>query len=103
MKMKYGKIVCGALRVPQNYPDYIEDASGKKIVNPSEGELLAAGYLPIEDCPPLIPEGKIAVPSYRVSDDGSKILTEYIVEDAPCNDTEMENGRSFCREEGDNE
>ena len=43
MKTKYGKIVCGALRVPQNYPDYIEDASGKKIVNPTEEQMAAAG------------------------------------------------------------
>ena len=48
---KYGKIVCGALRVPQIYPGYIV-VEGKKIYNPSVAQLLAAGYLPIYETTP---------------------------------------------------
>lgn len=83
MKTKYGKIVCGALRVPQNYPDYIEDASGKKIVNPTDEQMAAAGYLPIVTKKPATRAGKVAVPSYALNADKTKIVQSWNYEPEP--------------------
>ena len=79
---KYGKIVCGALRVPQIYPGYIV-VDGKKIYNPSVAQLLAAGYLPIYETTPEEREGKIAVAKYEVSADGTRIVQVWEYEDIP--------------------
>lgn len=79
---KYGKIVCGALRVPQIYPGYIV-VDGKKIYNPSAAQLLAAGYLPIYETTPEEREGKIAVAKYEVSADGTRIVQVWEYEDIP--------------------
>ncbi len=79
---KYGKIVCGALRVPQIYPGYIV-VEGKKIYNPSAAQLLAAGYLPIYETTPEEREGKIAVAKYEVSADGTRIVQVWEYEDIP--------------------
>ena len=79
---KYGKIVCGALRVPQIYPGYIV-VEGKKIYNPSVAQLLAAGYLPIYETTPEEREGKIAVAKYEVSADGTRIVQVWEYEDIP--------------------
>lgn len=81
MKM-YGKIVCGALRVPLNYPSYIE-LDGMKVYNPTEEQLLAAGYLPIEEKEPEEKAGKVAVPAYKVSKDGTKIVQSWSYVKAP--------------------
>lgn len=62
--MKYGKIVCGALRVPQNYPGYII-VDGKKIINPTDEQMLQAGYLPIEEHQPEDREGFTPEAHYR--------------------------------------
>ena len=79
---KYGKIVCGALRVPQIYPGYIV-VEGKKIYNPSVAQLLAAGYLPIYETTPEEREDKIAVAKYEVSADGTRIVQVWEYEDIP--------------------
>ena len=79
---KYGKIVCGALRVPQIYPGYIV-VEGKKIYNPSVAQLLAAGYLPIYETTPEEKEGKMAVAKYEVSADGTRIVQVWEYEDIP--------------------
>ena len=78
--MKYGKIVCGALRVPQNYPDYIE-VDGKKVYNPTEEQMAEAGYLPITETTPEEVEGKVAVASYHVED--GQIVQVWSYEDVP--------------------
>lgn len=79
---KYGKIVCGALRVPQIYPGYIV-VEGKKIYKPSVAQLLAAGYLPIYETTPEEKEGKMAVAKYEVSADGTRIVQVWEYEDIP--------------------
>lgn len=86
---KYGKIVCGALRVPQNYPDYIV-VNGKKYYKPSEKILLAAGYLPVEETNPEEREGKVAVAKYAVSKDGTKIVQSWEYVDPEPTNTEAE-------------
>ena len=48
--IKYAKIVCGALVVPQIYPGYIV-LDGKKIYNPTDEQYRNAGYLPLEETP----------------------------------------------------
>lgn len=89
--MKYGKIVCGALRVPQNYPSYIE-LDGQKVYNPTEEQLAAAGYLPIEEKAPAAKAGKVAVATYKVSKDGTKIVQswQYVDEPEPMHNEEPE-------------
>lgn len=62
--MKYGKIICGTLHVPQNYPCSIS-IEGKRINNPTEEQLLAAGYLPIEEHQPEDREGFTPEAHYR--------------------------------------
>jgi hypothetical protein len=86
---KYGKIVCGALRVPQNYPSYIE-LDGQKVCNPTEEQLEAAGYLPIEEKAPTEKVGKVAVATYKVSKDGTKIVQswQYVDEPEPMHEEE---------------
>jgi hypothetical protein len=88
---KYGKIVCGALRVPQIYPGYIV-VEGKKIYNPSAAQLLAAGYLPIYETTPEKKEGKMAVAKYEVSVDGTRIVQvwEYVDIPEPSDETPTE-------------
>ncbi len=88
---KYGKIVCGALRVPQNYPSYIE-LDGQKVYNPTEEQLEAAGYLPIEEKAPTEKAGKVAVATYKVSKDGTKIVQswQYVNEPEPMHEEEAE-------------
>lgn len=88
---KYGKIVCGALRVPQIYPGYIL-VDGKKIYNPSVAQLLAAGYLPIYETTPEEKEGKMAVATYEVSVDGTRIVQvwEYVDIPEPSDETSTE-------------
>lgn len=88
---KYGKIVCGALRVPQIYPGYIV-VEGKKIYNPSVAQLLAAGYLPIYETTPEEKEGKMAVAKYEVSADGTRIVQvwEYVDIPEPSDETPTE-------------
>lgn len=80
--MKYGKIVCGALNVPQNYPCSIE-LDGQTINNPTEEQLVAAGYLPIEEVEPEEREGKIAIASYKVNKAKTKIVQSWSYVDAP--------------------
>lgn len=72
--MKYGKIILGTLKVPQNYPCSIEH-NGKRIYNPTEEQYLEAGYLPIEEIIPKKIEGKVAVASYEVV--GDKIVQKW--------------------------
>lgn len=88
---KYGKIVCGALRVPQNYPSYIE-LDGQKVYNPTEEQLEAAGYLPIEEKAPTEKAGKVAMATYKVSKDGTKIVQswQYVNEPEPMHEEEAE-------------
>lgn len=88
---KYGKIVCGALRVPQNYPSYIE-LDGQKVYNPTEEQMEAAGHLPIEEEAPTEKAGKVAVATYKVSKDGTKIVQswQYVNEPEPMHEEEAE-------------
>ena len=88
--MKYGKIICGTLHVPQNYPCSISIES-KRINNPTEEQLLAAGYLPLEETEPVEREGKVAVATYKVSKDGTKITQSWKYVNAPTpEETEQE-------------
>lgn len=87
---KYGKFVCGALRVPQNYPSYIE-LDGQKVYNPTDEQYAASGYLPIEETEPETPaEGKMPVAHYAISEDGTKIVQSWTYEDIPVMETEQE-------------
>lgn len=80
---KYGKIICGALQVPQNYPCSIE-LDGKTIHNPTEEQYLAAGYLPIEETPEPEPEeGKTAVATYAVNRKKTAIVQSWQYFDEP--------------------
>lgn len=79
---KYGKIVCGALRVPQNYPNAIV-LDGQTINNPSEEHYKEAGYLPINESEPNAPEGKVAVAHYALNKKGTAIVQTWTYEDAP--------------------
>ena len=79
---KFGKIVCGALNVPQNYPCSIE-LDGKTINNPTEEQYRAAGYLPIEETEPEQRENKAAVAVYAVSEDGTKIIQSWDYQEIP--------------------
>ena len=79
---KFGKIVCGALNVPQNYPCSIE-LNGVTINNPTEEQLRMAGYLPIEETEPEQQENKAAVAVYVVSEDGTKIVQSWEYQDIP--------------------
>lgn len=79
---KYGKIILGTLKVPQNYPCSIEH-NGKKIYNPTEEKYLEAGYLPIEETVPEEIEGKVAVASYKVNKSKTKIVESWIYVDEP--------------------
>lgn len=80
--IKYGKIVCGALQVPQNYPCSIE-LEGQTIHNPTNEQYAAAGYLPIEESEPEERPGKMAVASYEVSKDKTKIVQSWTYVDEP--------------------
>ena len=88
---RYGKIVCGTLRVPQIYPGYIV-VDGKNIYNPSAAQLLAAGYLPIYETTPEEKEGKMAIAKYEVSVDGTRIVQvwEYVDIPEPSDETPAE-------------
>lgn len=73
--MKYGKIKCGTLRVPMNYPGYIV-VDGVKVYNPTDEQLIAAGYLPIvETDKPEEREGYCLVAKY--AQDGDKIVQSW--------------------------
>ena len=80
--MKYAKILCGAIQVPQNYPCSIE-LDGKTIVNPTDAQYKAAGYLPLEESEPETPEGKIAIASYKKDKKKTKIIQTWIYVDEP--------------------
>lgn len=77
---RYGKIVCGALRVPLTYPGYII-FSGHKVYNPTVSQLKSEGYLPIEETEPVEKEGFTAVASYEVS--GRKIIQSWNYVETP--------------------
>lgn len=80
---KYAKIVCGTLQVPQNYPCSIV-VEGKTIYNPTPEQYAAAGYLPLDETPqPADEEGKVAVATYAVNEDGTAIVQSWHMEDAP--------------------
>ena len=80
---KYGKIICGALQVPQNYPCSIE-LDGKTIHNPTEEQYLAAGYLPIEESDEPEPQdGKATIANHTVREDGTKIVQSWVYQDVP--------------------
>ena len=96
---KYGKIVCGALRVPQNYPSYIElDGDPTKNLDAFEQVIKCmkesgiGGYLPIEEKAPTEKAGKVAVATYKVSKDGTKIVQswQYVNEPEPMHEEEAE-------------
>ena len=80
--MKYGKIICGALSVPQNYPCSIE-LDGQTINNPTEEQLVAAGYLPIEETEPEERPGKVAMVTYKVNKAKTKIVQSWQYLDEP--------------------
>ena len=80
--MKFAKIVCGAIQVPQNYPCQIE-LNGKIVVNPTEEQYRAAGYLPLEETEPETPEGKIAIAVYTENKRKKKIVQSWTYVDAP--------------------
>ena len=68
---KYGKIVCGTLKVPQIYPGYIV-LNGKKVYKPTEKQYKTSGYLPVVESEPEQREGYEAVASYK--EEGGKIV-----------------------------
>lgn len=70
--MKFAKIVCGTLQVPQNYPCQIE-LNGEIITNPTEEQYRAAGYLPLYESTPDEIEGKVAIASYKMDKKKTKI------------------------------
>lgn len=80
--MKYGKIICGALQVPQNYPCSIE-LDGQTIHNPTEEQYIAAGYLPIEESEPEERPGKVAIASYKLNKAKTKIVQTWQYFDEP--------------------
>ena len=82
---KYGKIICGALQVPQNYPCFIVTEEGYPIHNPTDEEYLAAGYLPIEESEPEPDpeEGKTAVATYALNRKKTAIVQSWQLVDAP--------------------
>ena len=80
--MKFAKIVCGALQVPQNYPCQIE-LDGQVIVNPTEEQYRAAGYLPLEETEPEEIEGKAAIAVYNENKERTKIIQSWIYVDVP--------------------
>lgn len=80
--VKYGKIVCGTLRVPLIHPGYIV-IDGKKVYDPTEEQLLEQGYLPVIETEPQQIEGKIAEASYAVSEDGTEIIQSWTYIDVP--------------------
>lgn len=86
---KFGKIVCGALNVPQNYPCSIE-LNGQTIHNPTEEQYRDAGFLPIEETEPEQQEGKCAVARYSVSEDGTKIVQTWEYQEIPVQTNETE-------------
>lgn len=78
--MKFAKIVCGALQVPQNYPCQIE-LNGHIVSNPTEEQYRAAGYLPLEESEPEEQEGKIAIATYKLNKSKTKIVQTWLYED----------------------
>lgn len=80
--MKYGKIICGALQVPQNYPCSIE-LDGQTIHNPTEEQYIAAGYLPIEESEPEGREDKEAIAYYEIDETNAKIIQHWLYVDRP--------------------
>lgn len=80
--MKFAKIVCGAIQVPQNYPCQIV-LDGQVIVNPTEVQYRAAGYLPLEETEPEEIEGKIAIAVYTENKRKKKIVQSWTYVDAP--------------------
>ena len=80
---KFGKIINGVLYVPQNYPGSIE-VEGKTVHNPTQEELLVAGYLPIEETQPEERDGMVAVATYAVNKAKTKIVQSWVYsEEAP--------------------
>lgn len=80
--MKYAKIVCGAVHVPQNYPCSIE-LNGKIVSNPTDEQYLEAGYLPLQESEPETPEGKIAIATYKRNSKKTKIVQTWVYVDEP--------------------
>lgn len=80
--MKFAKIVCGAIQVPQNYPCQIV-LDGQVIVNPTEEQYRSAGYLPLEETEPEEIEGKIAIAVYTENKRKKKIVQSWTYVDAP--------------------
>ena len=78
--MKFAKIVCGALQVPQNYPCSIE-LNSETITNPTEEQYRAAGYLPLIESEPEEREGKIAIAKYKMDKKKTKITQTWIYVD----------------------
>ena len=93
---KFGKIVCGALQVPQNYPGSIE-VNGATVHNPTEEQYRAAGYLPIEESEPEEQPGKVAIPSYKVNKAKTKIVQSWTYIDEP--EERIEDGEPAPSEE----
>lgn len=91
--MKYGKIICGALQVPQNYPCSIE-LDGQTIHNPTEEQYTAAGYLPIEETQSEEREGKVAIATYKVNKTKTKIVQSWQYLDEP--EERIEDGMPEC-------
>lgn len=79
--MKFARIICGTLDVPQNYPCQIL-LDDQIIVNPTEDQYRAAGYLPLEETEPEEIEGKVAIAHYRINDQGV-IIQYWSYEDEP--------------------
>lgn len=79
---KFGKFICGALHVPQNYPGYIE-LDGNKVYNPTEEQYRAAGYFPLEETAHEEREGKVAIATYAMNKGKTKIVQSWEYEDAP--------------------
>lgn len=80
--MKYGKFICGALQVPQNYPCSIE-LDGQTIHNPTPEQYAAAGYLPIEESEPEERESKVPIATYKLNKAKTKIIQTWQYSDEP--------------------
>lgn len=78
--MKYAKITCGALQVPENYPGYIV-IDGVRIFHPTEEQYRSAGYLPLFESTPEEIEGKIAIATYKMDRKKTKITQVWVYVD----------------------
>ena len=82
--------------MPQNYPCSIE-LDGQTIHHPTEEQLRAAGYLPLELTDPEEKPGKIAIATYATNKQGTAIVQSWEYIDEP--EERVEDGEPVPNEE----